>query len=52
MQTVLVTGGCGIIGRYICSGLLKKGCTVIAVDREPSDYNEGKLRYTFVQCQP
>ena len=34
METVLVTGGCGLIGQHICSGLLKKGFEVIAVDRE------------------
>ncbi|MBR2283541.1 MAG: NAD(P)-dependent oxidoreductase [Ruminococcus sp.] len=52
LQTVLVTGGCGLIGQHICSGLLKKGCEVIAVDREENGYNEGKLHYTFVQCEP
>ena len=52
METVLVTGGCGLIGKHICSGLLKKGFAVIAVDKEASDYNEGKLNYTFVQAEP
>lgn len=52
MQTVLVTGGCGLIGKHICSGLLKKGCAVVAVDTEEDGYNEGKLNYTFVQCSP
>lgn len=52
MLKVLVTGGCGIIGRYICSGLLKKGCEVIAVDREECNYNTGKLHYSFVECAP
>ncbi len=52
MQTVLVTGGCGFIGNHICSGLLKKECEVICVDKEESNYNAGKLHYTFIQCDP
>jgi len=52
METVVVTGGCGLIGQHICSGLLKKGFAVIAVDREPGIYNEGKLNYSFVQATP
>ena len=48
METVLVTGGCGIIGQHIVSGLLKKGFAVIAVDTEEKGYNDGKLNYTFV----
>lgn len=49
MSTILVTGGCGFIGKYICSGLLKKGNEVIAVDVNESSYNEGKFNYSFVQ---
>lgn len=52
MKTVLVTGGCGLIGQHICSGLLKKGFAVVAADSEANPYNEGKLNYTFVQCSP
>ncbi len=52
MEKVLVTGGCGLIGQHICSGLLKKGFEVIAIDREESGYNEGKLNYTSFLCQP
>ncbi len=52
METVLVTGGCGLIGQHICSGLLKKGFAVIAVDREQGTYNEGKLNYSFIQSLP
>lgn len=52
MEKVLVTGGCGLIGQHICSGLLKKGYEVIAVDREESGYNEGKLHYSSIQCEP
>ncbi|MBR0140919.1 MAG: NAD(P)-dependent oxidoreductase [Ruminococcus sp.] len=52
MTTVLVTGACGLIGKHICSGLLKKGCEVIAVDEKESDYNMGKLHYTFIECGP
>ena len=49
METVLVTGGCGLIGQHICSGLLKKGFAVVCADVEANPYNEGKLNYTFVQ---
>ena len=52
METVLVTGGCGLIGQHICSGLLKKGFEVIAVDREEGIYNQGKLHYSFIQAAP
>ncbi|MBR3969810.1 MAG: NAD(P)-dependent oxidoreductase [Ruminococcus sp.] len=51
MKKVLVTGGCGLIGQHICSGLLKKGFEVIAADKEEGMYNSGKLNYTFVQCE-
>ena len=50
MKTVLVTGGCGLIGQHIVSGLLKKGFAVIAVDKERTDYNDNKVNYTFVQA--
>lgn len=52
MDTVLVTGGCGLIGRHVCSGLLKKGHSVIAVDSQHSDYNEGKANYSFIEASP
>ena len=52
MEKVLVTGGCGLIGQHICSGLLKKGYEVIAIDRAESGYNDGKPNYTFVECDP
>lgn len=52
MNTVVVTGGCGLIGQHICSGLLKKGFEVIAIDREQGFYNEGKLHYSFVKAEP
>jgi len=50
MQTVLVTGGNGLIGQHICSGLLKKGFAVISVDTKDNDYNTGKLNYSFIQA--
>ena len=34
METALVTGGSGLIGKHIVSGLLKKGYAVISVDKE------------------
>lgn len=52
MNTILVTGGCGLIGKHICSGLLKKGNKVIAVDEKENNYNTGKLNYSFIQSAP
>ncbi|MGN0677874.1 MAG: NAD-dependent epimerase/dehydratase family protein [Ruminococcus sp.] len=52
MNTVLVAGGCGIIGQHVCSGLLKKGNTVIAVDSQHNDYNKGKENYKFIEASP
>lgn len=52
METVLVTGGCGLIGQHICSGLLKKGYSVIAADSTQGMYNEGKLNYKFIEAAP
>ena len=50
MKTVLVTGACGLIGQHICSGLLKKGNSVIAVDKEEGHYNDNKDNYRFIQA--
>lgn len=52
MATVLVTGGCGLIGQHICSGLLKKGNVVISVDENEGHYNDGKKNYSFIQLAP
>lgn len=52
MNTVLVAGGCGIIGQHVCSGLLKKGNKVIAVDLKHNDYNKGKENYKFIEASP
>lgn len=52
MKKVLVTGGCGLIGDKVCSGLLKKGFYVIAVDRNLSDYNKNKDNFEFYQAAP
>ncbi len=52
MATILVTGGCGKIGEKVVSGLLKKGNTVIAADREPCAYNADKEHYFFRQAAP
>ena len=41
-----------MIGDHVCSGLLKKGNTVIAVDKEESDYNTGKENFIFRQAGP
>ena len=52
MKTILVTGGCGMIGDHLCSGFLKKGYEVIAVDRKSSNYNLNKAHFTFMQATP
>ena len=49
-MNVLVTGACGLIGEKICSGILKKENKVTATDINPSEYNEGKVNYRFVQA--
>lgn len=51
MKNVLVTGGCGRIGDHTCSGLIKKGYNVIAMDTELSDYNNGKENFKFISCK-
>lgn len=50
MKTVLVTGACGRIGDSTCSGLLKNGYHVIAMDNEISEHNCGKENFTFISC--
>ena len=52
MSTILVMGGCGLIGQHICSGLLKKGNVVISVDEKENNYNTVKLNYSFVESAP
>ncbi len=52
MKKILVTGGCGLIGDHLCSGFLKKGYEVFAVDKKPSGYNLNKAHFTFMQATP
>lgn len=52
MATILVTGACGMIGEHVCSGLLKKGNTVIGVDRKETEHNAGKENYFFREAAP
>ncbi len=52
MSKVLVTGGCGLVGDHVCSGFLKKGFEVIAVDKQSSEYNIHKDNFTFIQAKP
>lgn len=51
MKNVLVTGACGRIGDHMCSGLLKKGFKVIAIDNDISDYNSNKDNFVFISCK-
>lgn len=51
MSTALVSGACGLIGEKVCSGLLKKGYRVIAVDKSESEYNKNKENYVFFQAE-
>lgn len=41
-----------MIGDHVCSGLLKKGNTVIAVDQHESEYNQGKENFIYRQAGP
>lgn len=50
MSKILITGACGLIGKKICSGLLKRENEVIGTDSAPDDYNEGKEGYRFVKA--
>lgn len=52
MDKILITGGCGLIGDHVCSGFLKKGFEVVAIDRQPSDYNMEKENFTFYEAKP
>ena len=52
MPTILVTGGCGMIGEHVVSGLLKKGNIVIAADLKETDYNKDKENYYFREATP
>lgn len=52
MKNVLVTGACGLMGDKICSGLLKKGYSVIAADTQLSDYNKNKENFKFYEAAP
>lgn len=51
MSTVLVSGACGLIGEKTCSGLLKKGFRVLAVDKAESEYNKNKENYLFFEAE-
>jgi UDP-glucose 4-epimerase len=51
MKNVLVTGACGTIGEHMCSGLLKKGYSVVAMDTIVSKKNYGKPNFKFVPCE-
>lgn len=41
-----------MIGEHICSGLLKKGNTVIAADKQETEHNKGKENYFFREAGP
>ncbi|MDE6005017.1 MAG: NAD(P)-dependent oxidoreductase [Oscillospiraceae bacterium] len=52
MKKILVTGGCGLIGDHVCSGFLKKGYEVVAVDKNQSNYNLNKAHFTLYCASP
>ncbi len=41
-----------MIGDHVCSGFLKKGCEVVAIDSNQSNYNLNKAHFTFYQASP
>ena len=41
-----------MIGDHLCSGFLKKGCEVVAIDKEQSNYNLNKAHFAFYQGTP
>lgn len=46
MQTILITGGTGTVGKTLTKYLLEKGCRVIILTRNPARYqNTGNLGY-------
>lgn len=47
---ILVTGGNGFIGRYVCSVLSSHGKNVIALDRKGLSGSAGKTTYLSVKC--
>lgn len=50
MSKVLVTGGAGFIGSYICEGLLSKGYQVRILDNlDPQVHPQGKPNYPFLE---
>lgn len=50
MSKILVTGACGLIGKKICSGLMKREHSIVGTDIKSDDYNEGKSGYRFVKA--
>ena len=52
MERVLVTGGAGFLGSYICKNLLKKKKSVIALDMaDPKRYIQEPLTILEVDLQ-
>lgn len=47
---ILVTGGNGFIGRYVCSVLSAHGKNVVALDRKGLSGSTGKTTYLSVKC--
>lgn len=47
---ILVTGGRGFIGRYVCSALSAYGKRVVALDRQNLDESIPDLPYRSVEC--
>jgi uncharacterized protein len=50
METILITGGTGLVGKHLTQLLLQKGHSVIVVSREKKTSNHNKVQYA--QWQP
>lgn len=52
METVLITGGTGMIGKALCEALLKKNYQVIVLTRNPEDHKSENILLEFAGWDP